>query len=133
MVTSNQFIPESILHEKQSLQLCAVHAVNNLLQTRHDEWSYYDDFNHVDATHEFNQSSCESSFTIEGSYVHCAGGIYRRNRELGARASKREFDGIADELHGREVELLSQGSNWMKINHHRSILTGNYSFEVSNK
>ena len=118
--TNLQFVPEEILHEKQSLQLCAVHAVNNLLQASplpcHAETAPKDD----------------SSY-----YVLCAGHVYRCNQKMERCACKKEFDEIADELHQKEMDLFSQDpkrgswSRLMMINNHRSLVTGNYSFEAS--
>jgi hypothetical protein len=128
-----QFIPEEILHEKQSLALCAVHAVNNLLQTCHDTEVVNPEIKHDD--------SCESTISVErildGDYLSCAGNVYSYARKLRKRARKEEFDEIADELYQKEKHLLSQDpsrhnwTNFMRIsNHHRSLIMGNYSFEV---
>lgn len=108
-----------IVHEKQHLQLCAVHAVNNLLQLSKDE-----------------HDSKYQWLCGERELKLCAAQLLP--------ATKAEFDEIADGLTVLENDLLSlvhtvsneigrrRGPNlYERINsNHRTIFFGNYSFEV---
>lgn len=123
MNTYHNCVPEKIIHEKQSLQLCALHAVNNLLQ--------------------ISQDAEELSAQVEGSQdetfsiVFCAGNYYKCDRKFRKHAFKKEFDEIADKLQQQEKDILLQGSTWLtsfiRTSNHRSFLTGNYSFEASHR
>lgn len=132
---NQNFVPEETLHEKQSLQLCAVHAVNNLLQISHDADARVDIMEH-DGSY---VSSDEKVSQDDGFFMLCAGNVYRCNQNLRMRANKKEFDDIADELHQKEIHLLSQDptrvpwTRFLRMSNHRSLFTGNYSFEVSHR
>lgn len=119
--------PESsfIVHERQNLQLCAVHTVNNLLQLsdeNNNQWT-------------------------------CGGHDIQRDQNTWACATKAELDAIADELTVAENQLLvvdpcsnesettttttsteqQQLSFFEKLSsQHRTLVFGNYSTEVCN-
>lgn len=103
----------SVVHEQQSLQLCAIHTINNLLQLTND--------NHVGWT--------------------CGGGLIVVERPLWTLATKAELDTIADELTVAENRLLVaqsdgqpssvQPSLYEKLSsQHRTVIFGRYSSEV---
>lgn len=100
----------SIVHEKQSLQLCAIHTVNNLLQLTDD-----------------NQAGWMC-------------GNRKLERPSWTLATKAELDEIADELTMAENQLLLEGdkqdgctkpSLYQKLSsQHRTVVFGRYSSEV---
>lgn len=120
----------TMIHEKQSRQLCAVHTVNNLLQIppglphRHDD---------DDAIHEW---------ICDGSRL--------RSHPPWNIATQSEFDAIAREMTMREIQLSNNTNNnnhnqhaslagedngslslWQHIrSHHGTPFFGNYSIEV---
>lgn len=107
---------DSIIHERQSLQLCAVHAINNLLQISTDNTSN------------------------EG---WMCGSCKLNEQPSWTRATKTELDEIADALTIAESHLMvedNDGNNnappqaislYQKLSsQHRTILFGRYSFEV---
>lgn len=118
----NPHYQENIVHEKQNLQLCAVHAVNNLLQiSSHD----------ADVRHQWQ----------------CGDQTLELKQAQLIMATKAEFNAIAESLTITENHLLS--SDHSESNHaiivarqgkltlyeqltsnHMTVLLGNYSFEV---
>lgn len=123
-----------LVRESQSLQLCALHSMNNLLQLR----------------------PIHNGGDGEESLILCGGNLYRHSKIRAG--SKAEFDAIADELTFKEAQWYSQDksdgesnqiseerkaanenanhgrhlSYWQLLrSHHRTLVTGNYSFEVS--
>jgi hypothetical protein len=110
------------VHEQQSLKLCAVHALNNLLQLSEDQ--------------------------LETDSWCCGKRRLQLSPSQTIPATKAEFDRIADDLTVAENQLLSstaaysdkvnnKGSTLRKISilerltsNHRTVLLGNYSFEV---
>lgn len=125
-----------IIHHSQSLQLCAIHALNNLLQLTPDR--------KVDKT--------DTENNINQEFILCSGKLYQHpSMDAG---SQEEFNRIADELTRKEHVLYSDiksnlDPNALNINeneikdgshhvsfwqilrsHHRTPLFGNYSFEV---
>lgn len=104
-----------IVHERQNLQLCAIHTVNNLLQLS-----------------ENNQEGWT-----------CGGRNLRDRTTSWTCASKAELDMIADELTVAENQLLvdpssnesETGSTELSLfqklsSQHRTVVFGNYSTEV---
>jgi hypothetical protein len=93
------------VHERQCLQLCAVHTINNLLQLSPDcediEWI------------------CES---LQLSKPPCK------------PATQSELDRIAGDLTRAENALLTQSTTWWRHcwskSNHRTLYYGNYSFET---
>ena len=114
--TSRRISVIPLYNQGQNLQLCAVHTVNNLLQHTGD---------------------C----TLSDSFILCSGKLHPINPFQ--PATKAEFDQIADNLTLREAALLNgddttqENKIFRKISyrqilqsHHRTPVTGNYSFEV---
>ena len=115
--------------ERQKLQLCAKHAVNNLLQ--------------LDSTKNVEQESEKHMFIV------CHGKIWKISKqEIFNPCTKKELDLIADEMTFKENELYttnesqdedngaetyySKLSYWQILrSSHRTPITGNYSYEVS--
>lgn len=135
-----------VVHERQSLQLCAVHTINNLLQLTHDDrdlpWTcgnrvirWTSNTNH-DATSTISSSQPSSSLATK---------LYQK---LPAPASQVELDRIACDLMRAEDALLDRQNNdysyyyyyyWRCLpsrccrswnNTHRTLYYGNYSFET---
>ena len=118
----NSPIQENVVHEKQNLQLCAVHAVNNLLQiSSHDP----------DVSHQWQ----------------CGDQTLELKQAQLITATKAEFDAIAESLTIAENHLLSSDhSEFNRVvkcerqgkptlyekltSNHMTVLLGNYSFEV---
>lgn len=102
----------SIVHEHQSLQLCAIHTINNLLQLTKDNHQGW---------------ICGSTKFSKPSWT---------------LATKAELDEIADELTMAENQLLVQGDSsvsssptepslYQKLSsQHRTLVFGRYSSEV---
>jgi hypothetical protein len=137
-----------LIHETQSRQLCAVHALNNLLQL-----STMIDKTTDTACRRRTKDCCSNHDDYhdqqEQQVMLCCGTIYRHPfMEPGSIA---EFNVIADELTRRETQLYlekddgatttseeivdgchkSSISFWNVMRgHHRTPLLGNYSFEV---
>lgn len=115
--------------EQQKLQLCAKHAVNNLLQ--------------LDSTKKIEQESEKHMF------IACHGKIWKNlKKEIFNPCTKKELDLIADEMTFKENELYTTNSSqvedfgaeayYSKLSYwqilrssHRTPITGNYSYEVS--
>lgn len=101
----------SLVHERQSLQLCAIHTINNLLQLTNDN---------------------KQGWTC--------GASHRLKRPSWTLATKTELDEIADELTVAENQLLVEGNDqdvslqpslYQKLSsQHRTVLFGRYSSEV---
>ena len=127
---------EPLIHEDQSLQLCALHTINNLLQLQKS----------IDPPASESDNNLEEGLLVGGrlypsssSFVPCG------STDI---ATTRELNQIADELTQREHKLLTQGveavedtfcednkktkiSLWRKLkSQHRTVVAGNYSFEV---
>jgi len=122
-----------LFHESQRLQLCALHALNNLLQLSPDNNEGISDEDESD------------------NLILCSGKLYCHDAL--PHATKSEFNALADDLTSREAELYneSNGQNqdqaqeqgesgrvggrklswwrWIR-SQHRTPFTGNYSFEV---
>lgn len=125
--SENKLRPMELEHQK--LQLCAKHAVNNLLQ--------------LDSTKKDEQGREEDVFFV------CHGKIWKISKqETFNPCSKKELDLIADEMTFKENELFktdtfqdedndaknyySKLSYWQILrSSHRTPITGNYSYEVS--
>jgi len=126
-----------VYRESQSLQLCALHSMNNLLQLNP----------HI-------KNGVLSSDEDAESLILCGGDLYYHSKLK--PGSKAEFNAIADQLTVHEAQWLSQThsdressqtldeksatnphhvghlSYWNLLrSHHRAVFTGNYSFEVS--
>lgn len=115
--------------ERQKLQLCAKHAVNNLLQ--------------LDSTKNVEQESEKHMFIV------CHGKIWKISKqEIFNPCTKKELDLIADEMTFKENELYTTNESQVEDNgaetyysklsywqilrsSHRTPITGNYSYEVS--
>ena len=115
--------------EQQKLQLCAKHAVNNLLQ--------------LDSTKHVERESERQMFIV------CHGKIWKMlKQEIFNPCTKKELDLIADEMTFKENELYTTNENhvedidaktyysrlsyWQILrSSHRTPITGNYSYEVS--
>lgn len=129
-IPSNTFYQDGdlIVHERQSLQLCAIHAINNLLQLTPEETTV--------------------------AWV-CGDSRLPLGEEQKQPCTKQEMNELADHLTATESSLLStnfddvditnelemgltnesitrrKASFWQRFSsNHRSILFGNYSFEV---
>ncbi len=114
-----------IVRQSQSLQLCAVMTINNLLQACTEDETYE------------NESATEA-------LMLCGGNLLRLKKDAQPMATAAELNRIADELILRETALLQDNatsneisqdntypSHWQVISsHHRTPLFGNYSFEV---
>lgn len=105
--------PSSLVHERQSLQLCAIHTINNLLQI-----SGENDAEWMCGSHKLKQ---QPDWTL--------------------LATKAELDAISDQLTIQESNLLVEGegndsftttpSFYQKLrSQHRTMVFGRYSFEV---
>ena len=115
--------------EHQKLQLCAKHAVNNLIQ--------------LDSTKTGERESEKDMFIV------CHGKLWKISKqEIFNPCTKKELDLIADEMTFKENELYttkesqvegigaknyySKLSYWQILrSSHRTPITGNYSYEVS--
>ena len=129
-----------LIRESQSLQLCALHSMNNLLQLR--------------PVCKKIGGSISSPGSDDENLILCGGDLYCHSKLKAG--SKAEFNAIADELTFQETQLYSQNepdgesnhagneeipanrnhgrhlSYWQLLrSHHRTPITGNYSFEVS--
>ena len=119
-----------IIREKQRLQLCAVHALNSLLQLspcdRAEEAVNYS---------EKNRKECKDRL-FEKDIILYSGYLYRKTQMI--FATKTEFDEIANELSLKERELMGRRNSFVKscalidsvYSNHRTLVTGNYSIEV---
>ena len=111
-----------IIREKQRLQLCAVHALNSLLQ-----------LSPCDRLE--NRKECEDRL-FEKDLILYSGYLYRKTQMI--FATKTEFDEIANELSLKERELMGRRNSFVKscalidsvYSNHRTLVTGNYSIEV---
>jgi hypothetical protein len=126
-----------VYRESQSLQLCAIHSMHNLLQLSPNI-----------------KTGVLSSDEDAESLILCGGDLYHHSTLK--PGSKTEFNAIADELTVHEAQWLSQTQSDRESNqtvdeksatnqdnvghlsywnllrsHHRTLFTGNYSFEVS--
>jgi hypothetical protein len=114
-----------LIRQSQSLQLCAIMTINNLLQIN------------------IHPHSDENGYPTEHAML-CGGKCYRHDSI--PPATKSELDRIADALVLKEAAVLrgsavdSDGSDggelsyWKLVQgHHRTPLLGNYSFEVRNE
>lgn len=131
-----------LVHETQSLQLCAIHALNNLLQL--SAVQKMDDMTTIKHT-----CPTESSSTNNQQLILCRGLLFRHGYIKAA--SKAEFNSIADEVTRTEAMLFQDArainetdaiveandyrqtrvSMWQVLtSHHRTPFLGNYSFEV---
>lgn len=127
-----------LTHERQRLQLCALHTLNNLLQPISPE----------------NEDEKRPGKFCTKPFMACGGKYYQVAKPQ--FATKSELDSIADALAiqekglyetgvpsagaQREPEKIEQSGinlgasiSWWKVikSHHRNPISGNYSFEVS--
>ena len=119
-----------IIREKQRLQLCAVHALNSLLQL-----SPCDRLEEAVNYSEKNRKECKDRL-FEKDIILYSGYLYRKTQMI--FATKTEFDEIANELSLKERELMGRRNSFVKscalidsvYSNHRTLVTGNYSIEV---
>ncbi len=135
-----------IVHEKQSLQLCALHSLNNLLQLSSS--SKYIDYNNknedykngqnevrikdchrftfpskVDTIEPFTKNQLDS---IANRFISAESKLFIHNNDDNNTSSSN--NGICKEDDSPQVSFLKS----LRSNH-RTPLTGNYSYEVSVK
>lgn len=117
-----------LIHERQRLQLCALHAINNLLQLDQG----------------LDGEVSNSSGMMSNPVLLCGGKIYEIKNSI-PYVTKAEFDSVADELTVREEECFRNTTEtttaedgerkisfWKQMwSHHRTPFTGNYSLEAS--
>ncbi len=136
--SSTDFGVQQLVHDKQHRQLCAIHALNNLLQLAENECKPRIGIHFSEAKERPRLMVQDKCFNLDETKLNA----------LKVRGTKVEFDMIADSLTYQERILLEGGDSldveaetnvkknlslWNKVkSNHRTLLTGNYSFEVRN-
>jgi hypothetical protein len=143
---------EPLIHEDQSLQLCALHTINNLLQLKKRTESPPS----TSKSQIVRGGGTDNGSVVLKEALLCGGRFFYSSSNLEESvnnnnttradiATTAELNHIADDLTHREYSLLTQGTSnepddttrtpklslMQKMNsHHRTVVAGNYSFEV---
>ena len=107
-----------MIHEKQKLQFCAIHSVNNLLQLSKDS-DYVIALPHESSQHQhvidewrchgrllYRQQRLQGSSSPINSDTNNAGGTSSEKINWGVVATQEEFNDIAEEITNRELRLM---------------------------